>query len=68
VPIEQDEQWFRALKYYGKEAEIVFFPRENHNLTRTGEPRHLVDSMRWQTWWFDHYLEGNADAKAPDMP
>lgn len=68
VPIEQGEQWFRALKYYGKEAEIVFFPRENHSLTRTGEPRHLVDSMRWQTWWFDRYLEGRADAKAPDMP
>lgn len=68
VPIEQGEQWFRALKYYGKEAEIVFFPRENHNLTRTGEPRHLVDSMRWQTYWFDRYLEGKADAKAPDTP
>jgi acylaminoacyl-peptidase len=68
VPIEQGEQWFRALKYYGKEAEIVFFPRENHNLTRTGEPRHLVDSLKWQTYWFDRYLEGKADAKPPDIP
>ena len=42
VPIEQGEQWFRALRHFGKTAEIVFFPRENHNLTRTGEPRHLV--------------------------
>jgi hypothetical protein len=23
-------------------SEIVFFPRENHGLTRTGEPKHLV--------------------------
>jgi dipeptidyl aminopeptidase/acylaminoacyl peptidase len=68
VPIEQGEQWFRALKYYGKEAEIVFFPRENHNLTRTGEPRHLVESLKWQTYWFDRYLEGKTDAKAPDTP
>ncbi len=26
-------------------SEIVFFPRENHNLTRTGEPKHLVESL-----------------------
>ena len=45
VPIEQGEQWFRALKHFGKTAEIVFFPRENHNLTRTGEPKHLVESI-----------------------
>ena len=66
VPIEQAEQWFRALKHFGKTAEIVFFPRENHNLTRTGEPRHLVESMNWQLYWFDRYLLGNTNAVAPD--
>jgi len=45
----------------------VFFPRENHNLTRTGEPKHLVESMNWQSWWFDKYLDGKMDAVAPDM-
>jgi len=66
VPIEQGEQWFRALKHYGKTAEIVFFPRENHNLTRTGEPRHLVESLDWQLYWFDKYLDGKAGLVAPD--
>jgi hypothetical protein len=33
-----------GLKHYGMSTEIVFFPRENHNLTRTGEPKHLVES------------------------
>ena len=66
VPIEQGEQWFRALRHFGKTAEIVFFPRENHNLTRTGEPRHLVESMNWQLYWFDRYLSGNDGAVAPD--
>jgi dipeptidyl aminopeptidase/acylaminoacyl peptidase len=66
VPIEQGEQWFRALKHYGVNAEIVMFPRENHNLTRTGEPKHLVESLNWQCYWFDRFLNGNADAKAPD--
>jgi dipeptidyl aminopeptidase/acylaminoacyl peptidase len=66
VPLEQGEQWFRALRRYGVNAEIVMFPRENHNLTRTGEPKHLVESLNWQLYWFDKYLNGNAGAKAPD--
>lgn len=66
VPIEQGEQWFRALQHYGVTSEIVMFPRENHNLTRTGEPKHLVESLNWQLYWFDRYLNGNAAAKPPD--
>jgi dipeptidyl aminopeptidase/acylaminoacyl peptidase len=66
VPIEQGEQWFRALQHYGVPSELVLFPRENHNLTRTGEPKHLVESLNWQLYWFDRYLNGNANARAPD--
>ena len=66
VPIEQGEQWFRALRHYGVPSELVLFPRENHNLTRTGEPKHLVESLNWQIYWFDRYLNGNANAKSPD--
>jgi dipeptidyl aminopeptidase/acylaminoacyl peptidase len=66
VPLEQGEQWFRALKHYGVNAELVIFPRENHNLTRTGEPKHLVESMNWQVYWFDRFLNSNPNAKPPD--
>jgi dipeptidyl aminopeptidase/acylaminoacyl peptidase len=66
VPIEQGEQWFRALKHYGVTAEFVIFPRENHNLTRTGEPKHLVESLNWQLYWFDRFLNGNEKAIPPD--
>ena len=66
VPIEQGEQWFRALQHFGVPSEIVFFPRENHNLTRSGEPAHLVESLKWQVYWFDRYLNGNAAAVPPD--
>ena len=68
VPIEQGEQWFRALQHFGVPSEIVFFPRENHNLTRTGEPKHLVESINWQVYWFDRYINGNANALPPDAP
>jgi dipeptidyl aminopeptidase/acylaminoacyl peptidase len=66
VPLEQGEQWFRALKHFGATAEFVIFPRENHNLTRTGEPKHLVESLNWQLYWFDRYLDGKQGAIPPD--
>ena len=68
VPLEQGEQWFRALKHYGVNAEFVIFPRENHNLTRTGEPKHLVESLKWQVYWFERFLDGDSNAKSPDAP
>lgn len=67
VPLEQGEQWFRALKHFGVTTEIVMFPRENHNLTRTGEPKHLVESLNWQLYWFARFIDGNANAVPPDM-
>ncbi len=67
VPLEQGEQWFRALKHFGVTTEIVMFPRENHNLTRTGEPKHLVESLNWQLYWFERFLDGNASAVPPDL-
>ena len=66
VPLEQGEQWFRALKHFGVTTEFVIFPRENHNLTRTGEPKHLVESLNWQIYWFDRFLNGNSRAVPPD--
>jgi len=67
VPIEQGEQWFRALKHFGVTTEIVMFPRENHNLTRTGEPKHLIESLHWQLYWFDRFVNGNPSAVPPDQ-
>jgi dipeptidyl aminopeptidase/acylaminoacyl peptidase len=66
VPLEQGEQWFRALRHFGADAEFVIFPRENHNLTRTGEPKHLVESLNWQLYWFDRHLDGKHTAVPPD--
>jgi dipeptidyl aminopeptidase/acylaminoacyl peptidase len=67
VPLEQAEQWFRALRWFGKAAELVIFPRENHNLTRTGEPKHLIESLDWQVYWFSRHLDGKTEAKPPNQ-
>ncbi|MEO8130240.1 MAG: S9 family peptidase [Bryobacteraceae bacterium] len=66
VPLEQGEQWFRALKKFGVTTELVLFPRENHNLTRNGEPKHLVESMQWQLYWFARFIQKQPDARPPD--
>jgi dipeptidyl aminopeptidase/acylaminoacyl peptidase len=66
VPLEQGEQWYRALKLYGVTTELVVFPRENHNLTRTGEPKHIVESMNWQLYWFARFMLKDGAAKPPD--
>jgi dipeptidyl aminopeptidase/acylaminoacyl peptidase len=68
VPLEQGEQWFRALQHFHVPSEFVIFPRENHDLTRNGEPKHLVESLKWQVYWFDRYLNGNAKSAPPDAP
>ncbi|HTS65344.1 MAG TPA: S9 family peptidase [Candidatus Acidoferrales bacterium] len=68
VPLEQGEQWFRALQHFHVPSEFVIFPRENHDLTRNGEPKHLVESLKWQVYWFDRYLNGNSRAVPPDAP
>lgn len=64
VPLEQGEEFFRALSHFGVPTELVIFPREPHSL-RT-EPRHLVEVLEWQIYWFDRYAVGNRSAIKPN--
>ncbi len=36
-------------------------------LPLTGEPKHLVESILWQVYWFERYFNGNANAVPPDV-
>lgn len=55
-PMEQSEQFYTALKWLGKEAVFVRFPDENHELSRSGKPRHRVERLQHLTGWFVKYL------------
>lgn len=44
---------FRMLKAQGKEVQLVLYPREGHEVTRSGEPKHRVDHMLRIIDWFD---------------
>jgi dipeptidyl aminopeptidase/acylaminoacyl peptidase len=68
VPLEQAEQWFRALHHFHVPAELVIFPDESHNFYFTGEPKHICEAMRWQVYWFERYLNGNLTVMSPDTP
>jgi dipeptidyl aminopeptidase/acylaminoacyl peptidase len=49
-------QMFSALKYLGKETEMVLFHGENHDLSRAGKPKHRIARLKHYLRWFDKYL------------
>ncbi|HEX5531129.1 MAG TPA: S9 family peptidase [Methylomirabilota bacterium] len=59
-PIEQAEQLFVALKTLRREVVFVRFPDENHELTRSGKPRHRLERFRILLEWFAKYLRATA--------
>jgi len=54
------EQLFRALKYLKRPTVLVMFPRENHDLSRSGEPWHRVERLQHIVGWFDKWLLGES--------
>jgi len=55
-PIEQAEQLYVALKTLRREVVFVRFPDENHELSRSGRPRHRLERFRIILDWFAKYL------------
>ena len=57
TPIGESAQIYSALKILGRTAQFVEFPRENHDLSRTGEPIHRVERLHISADWFAKYLK-----------
>ena len=54
-PVEQAQRLFVSLKRHGNEAEMLLFPGEGHELSRSGLPSHRV--ARFEAildWWQRH--------------
>lgn len=60
VPISDAEQLFAILRRRGKTVELVRYPREGHELTRSGEPKHRVDHLTRVLDWFARYAPPEA--------
>ncbi|MGA2199428.1 MAG: S9 family peptidase [Nitrososphaerales archaeon] len=66
-PLPDALQLFSALKYFGRHPLMVLFPGENHDLSRTGKPKHRVERLDHYIRWFDAHLkpQRRASKRAP---
>lgn len=56
VPIAGAEQLFAALKRLGRRVQLVRYPREGHELSRSGEPKHRRDRLERIVDWLAQHL------------
>jgi len=54
--IEQGELLFNLLRVMGKDVEMLRFPAESHELSRSGSPLHRVMRFEAILEWFGRYL------------
>jgi len=55
-PIEQAQRLFVALKSRGHQAEMLLFPGEWHELSRSGRPKHRVARFEAILDWWSRYI------------
>jgi dipeptidyl aminopeptidase/acylaminoacyl peptidase len=58
--VEQGEHLFTLLRLLGKEVEMLRFPGESHELSRSGSPVHRVQRFEAILEWFGRYLSPTA--------
>jgi dipeptidyl aminopeptidase/acylaminoacyl peptidase len=54
-PVSEAEQLYSALKRLKRKVVFVRYPREGHEMSRSGEPRHRVDRLNRMVAWFDEH-------------
>ncbi len=57
TPANTAEQFYRHLRKVGTDTRMVRYPREGHELSRSGEPAHVVDRIERIVRWFDGYSD-----------
>ena len=68
TPANTAELFHRTLRKNGVETRLVRYPREGHELSRSGEPAHVVDRIERIARWFDGYSDHHSAPKALDRP
>ena len=56
-PVGHAEDLFTILRLLKREVELVRFPEESHELTRSGSPVHRVQRFELILEWFDRHLK-----------
>ncbi|MCG3227309.1 MAG: S9 family peptidase [Candidatus Heimdallarchaeota archaeon] len=57
VPIAQAEELFASLLKVGADAELIRYPEEGHELSRSGKPKHVKDRLEKISSWFNKYKD-----------
>ena len=58
VPIEQAEQFFAFIRRStDTPIKMLRYPREGHELSRSGEPKHRISRLQEMVNWFDKYCQ-----------
>ena len=52
-PVDQGYQMYSALVAHGVESRLVLFRGENHELSRSGKPKHRIRRLNEITTWFE---------------
>jgi dipeptidyl aminopeptidase/acylaminoacyl peptidase len=56
-PLPQAEEFYTALKKLRRaDVQLVRFPGESHDMSRSGKPSHRVERLERIVAWFDRYL------------
>lgn len=55
-PVEQAQRMFVALRANGTPVEMLLFPGEGHELTRSGRPKHRVQRFEAVLEWWSRHL------------
>ena len=58
-PIDQGLQMYAALVDRGVPARLCLFHGENHELSRSGKPKHRIRRLTEITNWFEKYAKGD---------
>ncbi len=55
-PLEQATRYYSALRRCGVDAELLIFPGEDHELSRSGRPRHRLERFEAILDWWQRHL------------
>ncbi|MEL6148593.1 MAG: S9 family peptidase [Chloroflexota bacterium] len=60
VPVGQAIELFTMLKRQGKTVQLVIFPEEGHELSRSGRPDRMIERLNRIIGWWDRYCKAPA--------
>ena len=55
-PVEQGQRWYAHLRRQGVPTELLLFPGEGHELSRSGRPRHRLARFEHVLRWWSRHL------------